>query len=422
MRGRSCALIVIAGCGAGSHEPDARTAPTGDAPAPADARVDAADRPDAGGSVRYVIAGDHGQRVRVARLYDDGTLDRAYGTDGWTAVDTASSAASPGALDSAGRLLVPALDADGLHASLLRFTPAGALDPTFSVDGQAVMLARAFVPPAIAVRPGDGAALVTNGPQNVRVYGLISSGELDPTFGTSGVTVIDDLTVSAATSTSDGMVIGVGQDRATLQLTVFRLTATGALDPTFGSNGRVVVLVYPDSLSGALAAASRDGRVIVAGYGGFQQTQALVALRPDGSLDPTFAGGVVGFDPDQPGVWSAVAIDADGRVVVAGRFYDAATATPRVAIARYLTSGELDPSFGNGKGYTLALAGFDLAVADLRIEPQGRIVVLAWDGVAASLIRLLPDGSVDPSFGFGGAVVDGTIRSAGTLLRVETTP
>lgn len=135
-------------------------------------------------------------------------------------------------------------------------------------------------------------------------------------------------------------------------------------------------------------------------------------------LDPSFngSGSVVSH---LPGGWSAgraVALQPDGKIVVAGQ-YDGA-----LVVARYLPCGALDPAFGNGTGiFALGLVGASMgsgvAVQDGKIVVAGRSESLVADWQIL-LVRLNTDGSLDTSFGGTGYVRwnDGWESTAATLL------
>jgi uncharacterized delta-60 repeat protein len=102
---------------------------------------------------------------------------------------------------------------------------------------------------------------------------------------------------------------------------------------------------------------------------------AVVRYKPNGHLDGSFDGdGIVitDFDSDDDAA-GAVAIQADGRIVTAGYAgYDGLTS--RFALARYDPSGALDTTFsGDGKVTTRFGTGFG-AVSGLAIQTDGRIV------------------------------------------------
>ena len=142
-----------------------------------------------------------------------------------------------------------------------------------------------------------------------------------------------------------------------------------------------------------------DGRIVAVGYtyspfGGFF---ALARYNSDGSLDATFDGdGEV--TTDFGGVFSqasGVALQADGRIVVAG----SGGATNDVALARYNADGSLDSTFDGDGRLTTDLGGYDRAEG-LAIQTDGKIVVAGQGGLFTvfALLRYNSDGSLDASF------------------------
>jgi uncharacterized delta-60 repeat protein len=143
---------------------------------------------------------------------------------------------------------------------------------------------------------------------------------------------------------------------------------------------------------------------------------AVARLTPSGALDTSFSGdgkqtvafnltSRFGFDEA-----SAVAIDGQGRIVLAGSAQFSGQDSD-MAVARLLANGTLDTSFGVGGKTTIAFdrvaGGFDVAFA-LRIDAFGRIVVVgsaqrnsAFDTDMA-VTRLNANGTIDSTFGAGG--------------------
>ena len=130
-----------------------------------------------------------------------------------------------------------------------------------------------------------------------------------------------------------------------------------------------------------------DGKVVAAGRGGTGFT--LVRLQPDGSLDPTFgSGGIVDTpigDPSLRDEAAAVALLPNGRILVAGTAdYDYPFPTD-FALVRYLPNGLLDQSFGLDGIVLTQKPGEQIARA-LALTPSGKIV-LAGTGYAFRLAR-----------------------------------
>lgn len=134
------------------------------------------------------------------------------------------------------------------------------------------------------------------------------------------------------------------------------------------------------------------------------------ALSP-GDLDISFSlDGMVTTNiiSDGNGVASAVAIQPDGKIVVAGDTYDGIVA--KVAVVRYNSDGSLDTSF-NTSGKTTAYIGMGSAyISAVVIQPDGKILVAGYTRIDFGdaefvLVRYHPNGALDSTFGIGGKVV-----------------
>ena len=193
--------------------------------------------------------------------------------------------------------------------------------------------------------------------------------------------------------------------------------APGELDPNFGVGGTTVT-EFPSSYSGARAmAVQADGRVVAAGFAhtndSILQDIALVRYDASGALDPTF-GSDGRVRTDFGGRYDealAVAVQPDGRIVVAGSSADATGSD--MAVARYTRDGTLDPSF-DGDGMTLVDFGGDAVARALALQRDGKVVVAGWaivpSGVGCcaadfALARLTSAGAPDSSFGGDGLVL-----------------
>ncbi len=139
----------------------------------------------------------------------------------------------------------------------------------------------------------------------------------------------------------------------------------------------------------------------------FRRAQRSVGLLLLGLL-PVLSGAQVFNDTYKPNLWdgsiNAMALQADGMLVIGGTFQHADTRIARNRIARLNEDGWVDPTFDpDANGEVLALA----------VQTDGKILVggsfTTVGGQARSyLARLAPDGTVDPSFI---ATVDGAVRA-----------
>ena len=147
-----------------------------------------------------------------------------------------------------------------------------------------------------------------------------------------------------------------------------------------------------------------DDRIVVARWttSNGQIDFAVARYLTDGSLDNSFSNdGKVSIDFNGgEDVIHAIAIQADGKIVVAGNAQRETGDNRRIAVARFLANGELDPDFNqDGKMEVTLSNGISTTGWDLKIQPDGRILVCGSSGNGvASLARINPNGSMDGSF------------------------
>jgi uncharacterized delta-60 repeat protein len=181
--------------------------------------------------------------------------------------------------------------------------------------------------------------------------------------------------------------------------------AAGALDPTFGANGRAATTVGSGARASAVAI-QPDGKIVVVGdvlRSGSERDIALVRYNPNGTPDLSFGenGRVVVAISNQNEVINAVAIDGNGRIVVVGSIepFDDTPITDFL-IVRFTPNGALDATFGNGGAVTASQGSTDSFNA-VAIQPNGRIVAAGGtsDGGLAVVMGFTPNGVIDQSFG-----------------------
>jgi uncharacterized delta-60 repeat protein len=187
------------------------------------------------------------------------------------------------------------------------------------------------------------------------------------------------------------------------------------MDPTFDQDG-VLVESRVSGFFDAMAV-QPDGKVLAVGVNEGSANGWLVARYfPDGSPDASF-GTPNGYVTLPGAQVHGVSVLADGRIVVGGWRSTTTKGTTHgdFAVRRLLPSGAPDTSFGTGGVVTVNLQGTnsnDLAV-DMAVDAAGRIVLGGLSILSGkksseesgALLRLLPDGSRDASFGTGGVVI-----------------
>ena len=169
-----------------------------------------------------------------------------------------------------------------------------------------------------------------------------------------------DVAADVATQ-ADGKLVVAGSSAGNFALA--RYAAAGAPDPSFCGDG-LVTTDFGGADAGQGVAIQADGKIVVAGRSGADF--ALARYTAGGALDPSFSGDGVqttDFGADDGG--AAVAIQADGRIVVAGQSGN------NFALARYDAAGVLDPSFSGDGRLTTDFSGFDSG-KDVAIGADGR--------------------------------------------------
>jgi uncharacterized delta-60 repeat protein len=199
------------------------------------------------------------------------------------------------------------------------------------------------------------------------------------------------------------------------RLMLSRLRPNGKLDRTFSRDGSVTIP------NGETVAVSPGSAAYVVGLGVQPDGRILVVTRrfmarfgPKGRLDQSFGdGGFVITDQrvsPYPFYGHGLVLAQDGSFALVGSAYDSA---PRWAVARYRADGTLVPSFGVDGVARFSVphqTGSSFGVTSAAFQPDGRMVLGGAAGTAApfelgfAAARLLPDGSLDPSFGGGDGV------------------
>ena len=237
------------------------------------------------------------------------------------------------------------------------------------------------------------------------------AGDLDLSFGEGGIVTTELLNnrasyeeAYAAAVDSEERIVAAGRGGQ-----VFRYDRHGALDDSFGDGGSVK---FPGNVAGVLI--QDDGAIVVAG-GSFDCTRErflVVADFPDGTRDSSFGNrGMVTTTFESLTVTpGGIALHPDGGLVVAGGGRSAFGGATDIVMARYMSDGTLDPSFGSGGRVVSDLGESELAESVV-IQPDGKIIIGRLSQGAGNLqdfavARYQANGvRLDPTFANGGKLV-----------------
>lgn len=236
-------------------------------------------------------------------------------------------------------------------------------------------------------------------------------GDLDPTFGTGGVTdSVAPVYASDLAIQTDGKVVVVGPG-TNGGWTIARYKHNGKLDNTFSDDGWTTISPSAEgSVESCVVAIQPDGKILIGGSavsntparrGDF----AVARLNPDGTLDNTFSGdgvAVTRAERDESGHVSALVIQPDGKIVAVGQI----PSFRGLQVVRYMPDGSLDTTFGSNG---LAMPGYGpyTACNAATIQPDGKILLACGVQIQSQfgIGRLLANGNEDKSFSDDGWVI-----------------
>ncbi|MBI5467012.1 MAG: hypothetical protein HY975_02240 [Candidatus Kerfeldbacteria bacterium] len=231
-----------------------------------------------------------------------------------------------------------------------------------------------------------------------------ADGTLDTTFDTDGKVATPIGTAYAVAVQSDGKIVAVGVSSGST-FTVARYNANGSLDTSFDTDGIATTLIGSYGFARAVAIQS-DGKIVVAGqtFNGSDYDFAVARYNTNGSLDTSFdTDGIqtTAFDTGEDSAYG-LALQTDGKIVVAGLVSISSIA--EFGIARYNTNGSLDTGFDtDGKVATLIGTQGSWAYS-VAIQPSDqKIVVGGSSRISGShwifaTARYNTNGSLDTGF------------------------
>ncbi len=294
----------------------------------------------------------------------------------------------------------------GRDFAIARYNVNGSLDKTFSGDGRQVVsvgvLDQAF---SVAIQKdgkivvGGQACTADGAVCDVALVRLNANGALDKSFGVNGKVTTDvgsaDNGGADLSLQGDKIVVaGYLDDGTSYKAAVYRYKADGSLDTTFSGDGILPIDFGGDNLFNAVTVYS--GKIYAVGQGRSTQDFIVARINSNGTLDTTFSGdgkAAVNMGGED---WATELAISGGKAVVVG------CTSGKMVIVRYTTSGTLDPSF-SGDGKLKTNLGFGFACANGVTIQKGKIVV-AGSNQHAFLARFTSAGALDTTFGSAGVV------------------
>jgi uncharacterized delta-60 repeat protein len=322
---------------------------------------------------KIVAAGSVFDGVRstfvVFRYNTNGSLDASFSSNGITATgfgtSTDNSFGRAVAIQSDGKIVVVGEVDNGtnLEIAIAKYNTNGNLDLSFDTDGKVTSSLGASISPKVfsAAMQANGNIFVTgyalNGAGNVDflLAKYKTTGTLDSTFNSDGIVTTpigtrNDI-ASAITIQADGRIVVVGSSEnsfpdSTNRFAVVRYNTNGTLDINFNGNG-ITTTQISDNCGAESVAIDAEGRIVVAGRtSSLTNLATLARYNSNGSLDTSFdSDGIVTTDLGLgPEVAAAVAIQADGKIVAGGTSFFRSGEAFNFTVFRYNANGSLDAS------------------------------------------------------------------------------
>ena len=342
----------------------------------------------------------------VLRYQGNGALDTSFGTGGRASANFTNFLNSPNdvALQSDGKIVVAgnAQSADGTVSefAVARFNANGTLDSSFGTGGKVTTNFVGVMAGGVS-NPADSVLIQADG--KILVGGLASqcarrcaaqsalarynaSGSLDTTFGTGGKVAVGGITALAEDAAGH----------------IFALN--GASTAEFSAAGVLQAQVTPSPITiassrgGASSVFQADGKYLAissgAGFSRHDIDAKVARYLPTGAADPGFTNPPFDFTADNTVASDAVqalAVQPNGQIIAAG--LHSAGGSTAFGVARLNPGGSLDATFGTGGTLITNLPGGGQASVVL-IQPDGKILVIGQGfipggGVTLILVRYL---------------------------------
>lgn len=318
---------------------------------------------------KIVAAGyDYAYSFVLVRYNSDGSLDTTFGVGG-KVLTLIGGGASAVAIQSDGKIVAVGYSYNGIgyDFAMTRYNSNGMLDTTFGSGGKVITNVSAYTFAGSAASgvtiQTDGKILVAGGSYLIR---YISDGSLDITFGTGGKVISGSYyeTTSGVGIQTDGRILAAGSSwngfTGSYDFALTRYNSDGSPDMTFATSGRAVTTLMSLYTLGPATVVPdpTNGKIVAAGYS--QYEFVLGRYNNDGSPDTTFASGGT-ILTSGVSYWSNnsfvhdIAVQTDGKIVVAGSFYKDDVSGYDFALARHNSDGSIDAGFGSGGKVTTGM-------------------------------------------------------------------
>lgn len=389
-----------------------------------------------------------------------GSLDYSFGTQGLVKSDLgysdegAAVAVYKAPSTHAGKIVVAGTVAPVDNAwnkfAVARYLSNGSLDTSFATTGFATITVTGPYDRACAVLiQSDDKVIVVGQADNGNQIGLVrynANGTLDTGFGTGGIVKRTEGTWygnwTGAVLQSDGNIAVVGQSwdsSLVVNSTLVRFSSAGAYVGTWKADfvstywldiGGGTMQEFPLYEGFSAVTAQSDGKLVAVGYAstktvGTNHYTAMTVARflSNGGLDSSFGSGgktTISFGTSYSDSAKGVGVQSDGSIVIGGQAASG-DGVYDFGLVRLTSAGVLDTTFNSTGKATIHAGGSDNAYA-VALQSDGKILI-AGTTTAFAVARFNTNGTVDTGFGMNGVVTVGsggasamTLQSDGKIL------
>ncbi len=240
---------------------------------------------------------------------------------------------------------------------------------------------------------------------------MAQTGQPVPGFGNNGVVLTSFHTSAVPAGGVAVMPLHDGKTLISVGSMLVRHLPDGQLDHTYGFNGFSQQLQLGTGMAVNVATMQPNGGVLVFGSvpNGGNKHPFIARYMPNGFLDFNFGtNGVATLPLGNLISANEVAVLGDNKIILSG--LATMNGIEKFYLVRLLPDGKMDPSFGSGGMVSYESAEYRFTLKDMVLHPDGRIVVAGISEDPTPVIRLaqfLPNGSPDRSFGGEGTVASG---------------
>jgi uncharacterized delta-60 repeat protein len=281
----------------------------------------------------------------ILRYTNNGTIDSTFGTNSIVFIPDNKHTNFPLGLvvDSNNQIIIIAAaflpNSENSLFKLIRFSPDGDIDQTFGDAGTVLteLSPGTDVPRAIKIDTNNNLVVGGfNGNNKFVVVRYLPQGIIDSSFANNGVATIEfnangTDTLNALAIQEDGKIVAGGDVQVgsfggirTVDFGLARLLPNGTLDTTFNKNGHIITsFIQPAASSLWALALQNDGKIIAVGDASVEKGLAMARYNSDGSPDKSFGTEGQQITPyGRTCHWEAVALQEDGKIVVAGYIWN----------------------------------------------------------------------------------------------------